>query len=276
MSITDAFSYEAVASTADDSGQGQAPLTLSSLSSETIELLHKRGSVRSYAPDPVSDEMLTAILEAARRAPTSSNLQAYSLIVVRDSGTRRILSEYAGNQRHVVEAPVFIAICADLSRVAQACQMQEKNLVGDTLEMGLVATIDAALVGMCATLAADSLGLGSVMIGGMRSRPLEVAELLNLPNRAYVVFGLCVGWPAQRQPPKPRHPAEAVVHFERYEPSDQVRALQAYDGRLAAHYRVGGKPTSPDSWTGCTGREFSKPRRANLRADLARLGFDFR
>ena len=239
------------------------------------ELLRRRVSVRAYKRDPVSDDMLWAILEATRKAPTSSNLQATSLVIVRDAERRRSISELAGNQRHIKEAPVFVAICADLSRIVLAGELHGKAIATGTLEMHLVASLDAAFVGMCASLAAESFGLGSVMIGGMRNHPVEAARLLNLPPLSYVVFGLCLGWPAQAPKPKPRHAANLAVHFERYEERPLVESLSDYDGELATHYHAIGKATNPQSWTHQTALEFSEPRRANLRDELTILGFGF-
>jgi FMN reductase (NADPH) len=211
-------------------------------------------SVRQYLPQTVPDEMILAILRAARRAPTSSNLQAYSIVVVRDPDTLRRLAELAGNQRHVAETPVFLAWCADLSRVERACKLHNREFVGNTLEMGIVATVDAALTGMSAMTAAESFGLGCVMIGGMRNHPVEVARLLELPPRAYVVFGMCIGWPAERPPQKPRLPESAVIHFERY---NGATADEVFEDA---------------AWTTRVSVEFSKPRREHLRAALAQLG----
>ncbi len=243
--------------------------------SETTQLLWRRSSIRKYKPDPVPDDVLMAVLEAARRCPTSDNLQAYSFIVVRDPATKKQLSELAGNQRHIVEAPVFVAICADLSTVALAGAMRGKTIVDDTVEMYLVASIDAALAGMCISLAAESLGLGSVMIGGMRNKALDAAQVLQLPDRCYVVFGLCLGWPDQNPNPRPRLPTEAVIHFERYQSADKRDALRDYDRKIARFYRSLGKQATADSWTGQIAQEFSQARRAQLRAELLALGFNF-
>src|SRR5258708_15765336 len=89
-------------------------------SSETIRVLEDHVSVRKFRPDPVAPECLELILRAACRAPTSSNLQAYSLVLVNDTGTRGQLAGLAGNQKHVNDAPVFIAVCAVLSKAEQA------------------------------------------------------------------------------------------------------------------------------------------------------------
>ena len=70
----------------------------SDLRTETIDLLSKRVSVRRYRPDPVPDAMVEAILKAAFRAPTSSNIQSYSVIVVRDRDVLKRLAPVTGNQ----------------------------------------------------------------------------------------------------------------------------------------------------------------------------------
>ena len=122
----------------------------------------------------------------------------------------------AGGQKHIIDAPVFIAICADVHRLSKAVEGIGKTFAKNHLEMTMVACIDAALVGMCASLSADSLGLGTVMIGGMRNDPEGVAEQLGLPDGVFVAFGLCIGWPNSRPEAKPRLPETLVVHRERY------------------------------------------------------------
>jgi nitroreductase len=247
-----------------------------STTSETIEVLHNRVSVRAFAAEPVPEAQIDAVLRAALRAPTSSNIQAYSVVVVRDAESRRRLSAAAGNQPHVAETPVFLAFCADLTRIEGAMRRHGHDLDGNNLELGLVSTIDAALVGMSAYLAADSLGLKGVMIGGVRNDPAEVSRILDLPHRVYCVFGICLGWPLSTPEPKPRMDYHAVVHFERYRRDGLDNALDAYDAVLAAHYRQLGKSTTADSWTGEIDRKFSRPQRDDLRLVLREMGFDFR
>ena len=84
--------------------------------SETIELLNNRVSIRKYKDDPVPQDLVAQILRAAFRAPTSSNIQSYSVIVVDDPDTREQLKVVTDGQQHVVEAPVFLAFCADLTQ----------------------------------------------------------------------------------------------------------------------------------------------------------------
>ena len=243
--------------------------------SETIDLLLNRVSVRKYSDEPVSDATVEAVLGAAFRAPTSSNIQAYSVVVVRDEQARRALSVATGNQRHVAETPVFLAFCADLTRMEHALQRHGHNMDDNVLEIGLVSTIDATLVGMSAYLTAESLGLKGVMIGGVRNDPLEVARILGLPRRVYCVFGMCLGWPANVPPQKPRMDYGTVVHHERYRTEGLADEVDAYDAALAAHYRGQGRETTDDSWSDDINAKFAVPRREKLRQSLKELGFDF-
>ena len=240
-----------------------------------IETLNNHVSVRDFTNAPLDDETLGKMLQAARRSPTSSNLQTYSLVVVRDQETKKELAAIAGNQRHIETCPVFVALCADLSRLKLACELQKKPYAGN-LERSLVATVDAALVGMSLSLAAESLGLGTVMIGAIRNDPTEAARLLGLPEGAYVVYGLCIGWPEERPPQKPRLPEELVIHYERYntDRDTTVERLQAHDKDLAEHYRSLGRETPDAAWTGTTARIASSPRREYLRQVLTDLGLN--
>lgn len=248
--------------------------------SETLAVLRRRVSVRRYKDEPVEEKVIEAVLRAAFRAPTSSNIQAYSVIVVRDREVLKRLSVVTGNQRHVAEAPLFLAFCADLTRVEQALRVRGGSIDDNNLELGLVASIDAALVGMSAYLAAESLGLCGVMIGAVRNDAVATAAILGLPKRVYCVFGMCLGWPAEAPKQKPRMAYEAMVHYDRYgvtrDGGDPTASLDAYDTTLAAHYAAVGKPTTPDSWSHDVAKKFSAARRENLRRELKERGFDFR
>lgn len=255
-----------------DGGANQAP------TSETIEALHQRVSVRSYADTPVDDVTINAVLAAAFRAPTSSNIQSYSVIVVRDQDTKDKLSVVTGGQKHVANTPVFLAFCADLTRIEIAKQRYGGNIDNNNLEMGLVSSIDASLVGMSAYLAAESIGLKGLMIGAVRNDTLKTAEILGLPKRVYCVFGMCLGWPGKVPPQKPRMDRLATVHHERWgtgAAGDQDGLLTQYDKDLAGHYESRGMATAPDSWTAEINKKFKNDLRQSLRGDLKQLGFDF-
>ncbi|RZG18153.1 oxygen-insensitive NADPH nitroreductase, partial [Klebsiella pneumoniae] len=152
------------------------------------------------------------ILSAAQSVASSSFLQANSIIRVTDKGLRATLAELAGHQAYVVEAAEFLVFCADYHRHSQIVPEARTGFV----EQLMIGAIDGALMAQNALLAAQSLGLGGVYIGGIRNNPAEVSEVLGLPHQVIPLFGLCLGHPAQRPEQKPRLPRALVVHENRY------------------------------------------------------------
>lgn len=240
-----------------------------------MQHLAARGTVRDFKPDPIPQAMANAIVAHGMRAPTSSNRQEYSVIQISNPATRQRISDLSSNQKHIVECPLFFAVCADQNRMEHALGMYDKDYPATGLEGGLVATIDAAFVGLTMSYIADSLGLASVMIGAMRNNPIEIAKLLGLPPRCYAVFGLCIGWPATPALAKPRHDLGAVLHHETYSKAAHDQAIKDYDAELAAYYRKRGVETIDTAWSEVMSQKFATPSRTKLREELALLGFPF-
>jgi FMN reductase (NADPH) len=78
------------------------------ISNPTIDLLMEHRSIRQFSKQSVSPDQLETIVAAAQMASTSSNVQAYSVIHVRDPKRRSQIAELAGNQKYVEESPVFL------------------------------------------------------------------------------------------------------------------------------------------------------------------------
>jgi len=208
--------------------------------SEVISSLLGHRSVRGYKPDAVPPGTLETLVAAAQSAATSSNLQTWSVIEVTDPAKRAEMVKIAGNQKHIGECPLFLVWLADLSRNQRIAVAEGKPLESvPYLESFLVSAIDAALAAQNAVVAAESLGLSTVYIGAMRNDPQRVAELLELPPGAAVVFGLCVGYakPESAAEVKPRLPQSVILHRDRYTYETEAQERAAYDARLEAFSR---------------------------------------
>lgn len=244
----------------------------------TIAILLNHRSVRGYRSTPVPDGTLETLIAAAQSAPTSSNLQTWSVVEVADAAHRRELAAIAGNQKHVETCPLFLVWLADLSRLERLGQANGVALAGlDYLEVFTVAVVDAAMAAQNAVVAAESLGLATVYIGALRNDVERVSKLLDLPPRAFAAFGLCVGYaePAAAGEVKPRLPQSMVLHRGRYGTEGETAERAAYDRRLAA-FSVR-QEMSDDDWTGrVIARIGTIPAlrgRDRLKAALAALGF---
>lgn len=217
---------------------GGVEQTVPDVTTTLIDQLLTHRSVRAFRPDPVSDAQLGAMIAAAQSAASSSNLQVWSVVAVRDPAKRDQLAEFAGNQAHVRQAPLQLVWLADLSRLERIAAAEGRSSEAlDYTEMFLVGVIDAALAAQNAVAAAESMGLSTVYIGGMRNRPEDVARVLDLPPKTFAVFGMCVGHEDAARPAsvKPRLPQSAVLHQERYS-TDQAAAIADYNTAMARFY----------------------------------------
>lgn len=212
---------------------------------EVLELQLAHRSVRRFRPDPVSEAELAALVAAAQSAATSSNLQAWSVVAVRDPEHKARLGALANNQESILTAPLFLVWVADLGRHRRlALRSQRQLAAADYLESTVVGFIDTALAAQNAVLAAESLGLGTVFIGALRNRPEEVAAELRLPAHAIAAFGLAIGTPdpAEQAGIKPRLPQAAVLHQETFDAEVADSHISGYDTRLSAYNVRYGQP----------------------------------
>lgn len=241
-----------------------------------LDLIGAHRSIRKFSEAPVSDEMVADIVRSGLAAATSSNLQGTTVIRVREPETRAAIAALAGGQPYVESAAAFMVWCADLHRSAIACEIGGGELSAGMTEHFIIATVDCALAAQNAVVAAESLGLGICYIGGIRNDPQQVADLLDLPDQVFPVFGLCLGWPDQDPTLKPRLPLSVTLKEERYDTSGDREGIAAYDEELREYYRsrTGGKKDT--AWTTDMAGLLGKESRPHMRDFLARRGFTFR
>ena len=199
-----------------------------------LDAMLSHRSIRSYLDKPIPPEILELIVAASQSAPTTSNLQAWSVIAVQDPDRKARLAVLAANQRHILDAPLLFAFVADLARLRSiSADRDHPGMALDYIEAFIFAIADAAFAAQNTLLAAQSLGLGGCYIGAMRNHPAAVADELALPDEAMVVFGMTIGYPdpSVDSDVKPRLPQNAVLHRERYS-SAAPDTLAEYDRRM--------------------------------------------
>jgi nitroreductase len=198
-----------------------------------LEAILTHRSVRRYSARPLPDGLVELLAAAAQSAPSSSNLQAFSIVAIQDKARKARLAKLAANQKHVEVAPLLLMFIADLARLRHVALNVDEPAAGDYTESFLVAVTDAAFAAQNCFIALESLGLGACYIGAMRNHPGEVAEELGLPPGAFVVFGMTIGYPDPEVATgvKPRLPQSIVLHRERYELPSTAH-LSAYDEAL--------------------------------------------
>ena len=201
-----------------------------------IEQMMDHQSIRKFTSQTIPQEVVNTCIAAGQAASSSSFVQVTSVIQVNSQEARTDLAKAAGGQAYVESAAIFLVFCADLQRNQQICLRQQQQMPTGFTEQTLIASIDTALFAQNVLLAAESLGLGGVFIGGLRNQPEVVTKLLNLPQQVFPIFGLCLGYPDQNPGQKPRLPLSMVLHQDYYS-NDSLANLASYDGQISDYYQ---------------------------------------
>ncbi len=239
---------------------------------ETTILIQNHRSIRKYSSKPINDAILQDLFLSAQSASSSHNVQAYSIIVVKDKEKKDKISKLAGDQKWVRECPVLLVFCADLFKMKTACEMNDAPYALNGIENLIVGIVDTALAAQTLLIGAESYGLGGVYIGGIRNDVNQVSQLLELPEYVIPIAGMCLGYPDDNPGKKPRQPLSIVVHDEYYRKDNIVPGLLDYDDIMSEYYsnRTDGEKTS--GWTELMAEYLASERRLDLKEFIIEKG----
>lgn len=171
---------------------------------------------------PVSSEYVREIIECGQRAPSTSNAQTYSIIWVKNEERTRKLWEACGRRTSILEAPVTLAVCADVRKLTRIVDQRgrKKPLERLRYERKIFAIIDASLVAENIVIAAEAVGLTSLFVGSALANR-KVIEALEIPKGVLPVSLLCIGYANEDPPLRPRFPIETVLFTNTYRDLDE-------------------------------------------------------
>ena len=199
-----------------------------------LESLLKHKSIRKYKDQPLEDEKLQLIVKAAQAAPTWCNGQQVSIIAIKDKARKEVFEKLCWGQKYISTCSVFLVFCADFYRVSLAFEKagktkEEFDKYMDRIDTLMIGCHDVGIALQNAVVAAESMGLGTVDIGAIRIKCLDVAKELNLPKYAIPVVGLCVGYPDDNPGIKPRIPMSGVFFEDKYDAEKAKAGVDEYD-----------------------------------------------
>lgn len=184
-----------------------------------MEAIQKRRSIRKFKPDPVPDELIDQILEAARLAPSGTNRQPWRFQVIREGELKkRFIEEAVMGNPHVAQAPVVIVCGSELLTFVKGHKLAppDSDYFGadseqwEDLQKFLPdAQMYTAIAIDHMTLAATALGLGTCWV--QRIRFGRAAMTLGWPRHIVVLTLLLVGYADEEPPPRQRLSLEDIV-----------------------------------------------------------------
>ena len=184
-----------------------------------MEAIEKRRSIRKFKPDPVPDELINQMLEAARLAPSASNRQPWRFQIIKDPEQKqKVFGETTFGAQHIFQAPVVIVCGSELLTFVKGHKLAPpgseyfgadnddwesiKEFVPD-------AQLNTAIAVEHMVLAGTALGLATCY--AQRLRFGKIARILGWPRHMVVFTLLLVGYPDEDPPPRPRLPLEDIV-----------------------------------------------------------------
>lgn len=182
------------------------------------EYWKNRGTVRCFSDKPVDMNLIYDLLDKAAHAPTTGNMQLYSVIVTSDSENKKRLLPAHFSQPAAVGAPLLLTFCADYNRFTKWCLDRKAEPCYGNFQSFIAALLDTALLAQQFNTLAELSGLGCCYLGTTTYNAPQIAEILKLPELTVPVITLAVGYPACQVKPADRIPVKGFIHNEEYRP----------------------------------------------------------
>lgn len=185
---------------------------------EVCRPLLQRASVRNFDTSrTIGPEELDRLLEAAAHAPTTGNMQLYSVIVTTAPERRKRMRELHAGQPVAENCAALLTFCADTRRFAAWCDRRQTRSGLNNFSGWLMAVTDATIFAQQFVALAEQAGLGTCYLGTVTYDLPAFCYELDCPMGVTPLFSLAVGVPAGEKPaPSDRLPLEAFVHREKY------------------------------------------------------------
>lgn len=175
-----------------------------------------RRTVRKYTGERIDDAIINEMIEEASHAPTTGNMQLYSVILTRSEDGKRALAPSHFNQPSVMGCDVVLTFCADFNRFVKWCEASDAQPGYDNFQSFMTAVLDTTLFAQQFCTIAEMRGYGCCYLGTTTYNAPQIADILNLPERVVPVTTLTLGIPDGDAPTSDRLPISAIVHNERY------------------------------------------------------------
>lgn len=170
---------------------------------DIFKVIKERRSIRKFKSNPVPDEHIFSLLEAARWAPTAGNIQPWRFIIIKDPTKIGLIKNFSPGL--IGEPPLLIVICSDRKKAAE---------VGGKFAAEYTSIVDCAMATQNILLTAYALGLGTCVVKSFAS--VAVKEILGIPDGVEPELLVAVGYPDEKPKPPPKIPLEEIVYWEVY------------------------------------------------------------
>lgn len=175
-----------------------------------------RHTCRTFTDTDISDAKIKELLELAAHAPTTGNMQLYSVVITRDAAQKVLLAPAHFSQPAFMNAPVVLTFCADLNRFVKWCEARNAVPGFDNFQSLMSALLDTVILAQQFVTVAEMDGIGTCYLGTTTYNPDKIAEILHLPHRVVPITTLAIGYASGNYEDTDRLDVDAFVHSEKY------------------------------------------------------------
>lgn len=175
-----------------------------------------RKTIRKYTSDLISDDILNEMLTEASHAPSTGNMQLYSVIATRTEEGKATLAPFHFNQPSINSCNVLLTFCADFNRFVQWCKVSNAQPGYNNFQSFITAIIDTTLFAQQFCTIAEMRGYGCCYLGTTTYNAPQIAEALKLPQMVIPITTLTLGIPNEAPIASDRLPINAILHHEKY------------------------------------------------------------
>ena len=198
-----------------------------------LDFFTKRASVRRFSDEPVSDSTIDTLLEAAAHAPTTGNMQLYSVVVTRESNRLKHIVDLHFGQPAAANANVILTFCGDVARFEKWCADNSAASTFRNLHGALLGVVDATIFAQQFVTLAEMNGIGCCYLGTVTYNLDEFCDFLGTPDGVLPLFSVAIGYPAADSDAavSDRLPKEAYIHRERFHDYDSKTVRGYYSNK---------------------------------------------
>ena len=250
---------------------------------DLLESIISRASIRKFSDKPISKELLTLLLTAAQSAPSKSNLQQYSILIMQDKMLKLKVGELIGETKWALSSPVFLLFLADIRRNMKVTKEKGYEYKNNNVDTFMNSVIDSALSMQSFICAAEASGLGICPISMIRNIIEEIRVLCKLPDGVFPIAGLALGWPDEKSPVSIRMSQNIVIHNDHYNEDNLFNKINDYDSRVydvapiskekQRHVDIYGV-AKKGTWSENMARQLSLPERSDFKQWLKSIGIN--
>lgn len=192
------------------------------------DYISNRRTIRQYTNQKINRQLLNDLLVAASQAPTTGNMQLYSVVISENEEMKKRLAPTHFNQPSVMSAAAVLTFCADFNRFVKWCEARNAKPGYDNFQAWIWAVEDTMIFAQQFVTLAEMNGLGTCYLGTTTYNAPQISEILELPDRVVPIATVTVGYPSIEGQLSDRLPIDAIVHNEKYNDYDGERINQIY------------------------------------------------